>query len=236
MEQLSLSEIREKLGKLGKVRRAQHSKKYLKSPYSFYGIPVPELRKIAKEYKQPGIYAAYGLFDALWNSGNHEEMSLALFILENYKKFYDGETWQFLMQRLDKAKTWDHVDELSSHIIGIMLLNNPNLNNEILKLSASKNPWFRRTSIVSTYPLIKKDKLQLTFLLAEALIYDEDIYVQKGAGWMLREAGKRNRLEVRQFLLLHKNMNPFSLSYATEKMPEVKAQIREEQKKEKEKI
>jgi 3-methyladenine DNA glycosylase AlkD len=226
----SLPEIRERLAKLARVRKAQHSKQYLKSPYSFYGIPVPELRKIAKEFKQPGIKAAYQLFDQLWLSGNHEEMSLALFILENYRKFYDLETWQFIMQRLEKAKTWDHVDELSAHIIGIMLLSNPNYYNEVISMSASRNPWFRRTSIVSTYPLIKKDKLQLTFRLAENLIYDDDIYVQKGAGWMLREAGKRNRLETRQFIFMHKNMKTFALSYATEKMPEVKAQIKEEKK------
>jgi len=234
--QPSLAEIRERLSKLARVRKAQHSKKYLKSPYSFYGIPVPELRKIAKELKQPGILGAYRMFDALWLSNNHEEMSLALYVLENYRKFYDKETWNFVMQRLEKARTWDHVDEISSKIIGIMLLNNPNYYNEIISLSTSKNPWFRRASIVSTYPLIKKDKLQLTFRLAETLIYDNDIYVQKGAGWMLREAGKRNRLETRQFILMHKNMKPFALSYATEKMPEVKAQIKEERKNNKEKI
>ena len=61
-------------------------------------------------------------------------------------------------------------------------------------MSESRNPWIRRASIVSTYKLIKKNKLELTFRLAEKLVYDEDVYVQKGAGWMLRELGKKDRM------------------------------------------
>jgi len=71
-------------------------------------------------------------------------------------------------------------------------------------------------------PLIKKNKLELTFLLAEKLIYDEDIYVQKASGWMLREAGKKDRLATRKFILDHLDMKPAAFSYATEKMPELR--------------
>ena len=62
---------------------------------------------------------------------------------------------------------------------------------EIKEMSESKNPWIRRISIVSTYPLIKENKNELTLRLAENLVYDNNIYVQKGAGWMLREIGKK---------------------------------------------
>ncbi len=89
-------------------------------------------------------------------------------------------------------------------------------------MSGNKNPWIRRTSIVSTYPLIKNNKIELTLRLAEKLVYDIDIYVQKGAGWMLREVGKKNRIALREFLLMHLDMKPFAFSYATEKMKEMR--------------
>jgi len=227
--------IREQLRKLSNSSIAENSKKYLKSPYSFYGIRVPELRKIAKNYKTLKIYDVYNIFEELWNSGNHEEMCLAIFILENYKKQFNMETWNFVTNRLDKAKTWDHVDYLSSAILGRIVLGNPSLYTELKKMSVSQNPWIRRTSMVSNYQIIKKNKIELTFRLAEKLCYDEDTYVQKATGWMLREAGKKNRIETQEFITLHKNMKPIALSYATEKMLDLKKRLKEFKKEQKEK-
>ncbi len=229
-----IEQIREELKKLGNWEKAEFNKKYLKSPYEFYGIKVPDIRKLVKEYKKLEFHSALNLFDELWNSGNHEEMSFALYLLEGYVKSQPQYVWKFLLDRIEKAKTWDHVDELSSHILGIILAEDIRIMADIKQMSESKNSWFRRISIVSTYPLIKKNKIELTLRLAEDLIYDKDIYVQKAAGWMLREAGKKNRTAVREFILIHLNMKPNAFSYATEKMTELRKIKKEKMKREKE--
>lgn len=230
-----LEQIRAELHSLRDKERAEHSKGYLKSDYAFYGVTVPQLRKIAKQYKNMDKYQIYNLFDELWNSGNHEEMSLALYLLGNLKKQFSLETWDFLFKnaKIEKAKSWDHIDEISSHITGEIFLKFPNLQPEIKQLSISRNPWMRRLSIVSQYPSIKKGKIQLTILLAEKLVYDEDIYVQKGAGWMLREAGKKNPIQVQEFIRINKTMKPAAFSYATEKMLALRKRLKEEIKEEK---
>jgi 3-methyladenine DNA glycosylase AlkD len=234
---MEIKEIREELRLLGDKNRAEHSKKYLKSDYSFYGVTVPKLRAIAKEFKQKNpdtkIYDVYNVFDELWNSGNHEEMSLAMYLIGLYKKQFNLETWDFLMKRVEKAKSWDHIDELSSHIIGEIFLANPNLQSQIKELSISRNPWMRRLSIVSQYPLIRKGKIQLTFLLAEKLVYDDNIYVQKGAGWMIREAGKKNPVQAQEFIKINRNMKPAAFSYSTEKMLDLRKRLKEQIKQEK---
>lgn len=216
-----LEQIRAELFSLKNPELAANYKRYLKSPYEFYGLRVPQIRKIAKKYNHLSIYDTFNLFDELWNSGNHEEMCMALFLLTNHKKKFNLEFWDFLTneKRISKFKTWDHVDEACGHTLGVILANNPHLNSEIKKMAESRNPWIRRISIVSQGPSIKKGKLQLTFLLAEKLAYDEDIYVQKGTGWMLRECGKKNLSQVQEFLKIHRAMKPACLSYATEKMP-----------------
>lgn len=221
--------IREELAKLGDKKRAISIKKYLKSPYSFYGIKVPDIRKFACEYHDD-FYSALNIFDDLWKDGNHEEMSFALYILSKYANEDPDYLWKFLSERIEKIKTWDHADELSTHIIGKILENNLHFMKEIKEISESKNPWLRRISIVSTYPLIKNDKIDWTLRLAEKLVYDNNIYVQKGAGWMLREVGKKNRLALRDFLMMHLDMKPSAFSYATEKMTELR-KIRKEKTK-----
>ena len=220
MQSKELEEIRAELNSLKNAELAANYKKYLKSPYSFYGIRVPQLRKIAKKYKAMSVYETFNLFDELWNSGNHDEMSLALFILASHKKEFTMEFWNFLMNdsRLSKFKTWDHVDECCSHTLGEIVLTNSILQSELKKLSQSINPWIRRISMVSQAPSIKKGKIQFTILLAEKLCHDEDIYVQKATGWMLRECAKKNPQQVQEFIKIHKNMKPACFSYATEKM------------------
>jgi 3-methyladenine DNA glycosylase AlkD len=230
-----LEQIRAKLFYLADKERAENSKRYLKSDYEFYGLKVPEMRKIMKEYKNLDFYSALNLFDELWNSRNHEEMNCALYLLSHYVDKHPIEIWKFLLERLDKAKSWDHIDDLSTHILGKILAERIDLMSEIKKLGESRNPWLRRTSIVSTYPLIKKNKIELTLRLAEKLAYDEDVYVQKGTGWMLREAGKKNRFAVREFILMHIDMKPSAFSYATEKMIELRKIKKEFLKKQKEK-
>jgi hypothetical protein len=46
---------------------------------------------------------------------------------------------------------------------------------------------------------------------------------------MLREAGKKDRINVREFILRHIDMKPQAFSYATEKMIELR-KIRKEKK------
>ena len=161
-------------------------------------------------------------------------MSFALYLLGKYVNENPDYLWKFLSERIEKIKTWDHADELSAHLLGKVLEKNIRFMKGIKEFSESKNPWFRRISIVSTYPLIKKDKIDLTLRLAEKLVYDNNVYVQKGAGWMLREVGKKNRLALRDFLMMHLDMKPSAFSYATEKMIELR-KIRKESLKKKKK-
>ena len=205
-------------------------KRILATPFEVIGVSVPDSRAIAKDYKNLGIYDMYNLFDELWNSEIHEEKSLAIHILQQYKKKFNLETWKFLRQRLDKAKTWDHIDMLATDIFAEILLNNLFLMSEIKEMANSRNFWERRLAIESTYKMIKKNKTELTLRLAEKLIYDDNDYVQKAAGWMLREAGKRDRINIREFIIMHIDMKPIAFSYATEKMTELR-KIRKEKMK-----
>jgi 3-methyladenine DNA glycosylase AlkD len=224
-------EIRKRLNELKNEEKAIRIKKYLKSPYEFYGINIPELRKISKDYRNLEFDNFLSLFNKLFESNNHEEMSIALFLMEHYFNKSPEKSWFFLINKLDKIKTWDHADELSTAILGKILLKNLSFMRQIKEMSKNKNPWIRRIAIVSNLPLIKKGKIELTLIMSEYLIYDEDVYVQKGVGWMLREAGKKDRIGIRNFILNHLDMKSHTFSYATEKMLELREIKKEKIKK-----
>jgi len=211
--------IKKQLKKLSDKQFASDIKRYIKSPYEFYGVRVPEIRTMAKRlHEEHNLKEFYDIFDKLWKSGYHEEMSLALYALQLYEKEFDMKTWKFLKPRLKEIQTWDQIDAVSSFIIGKILLGYPKLEKELLKLSKNENFWQRRIAIVSTLPRIKTGDIKLTMKLAEDYINDPEHYIQKATGWMLREAGKKEPEIVKKFILKHIYMPPITFSYATEQM------------------
>ena len=210
--------IKRQLKKLSNKQFAEDIKKYIKSPYEFYGIRVPELRTLAKRlHEEHEIKDFYKVFNRLWESGYHEEMSLAIYTLQLYKEEFDLHTWEFLKTKFEDMKTWDQIDIVGTNIVGGILLKYPKLEKEIIKMSKSKNMWMRRLAMVSTFPLIRKGDIRLTMKLAENYVQDREDYIQKATGWMLREAAKQKPEIVKRFVLKHIRMPAICFSYATER-------------------
>lgn len=215
--------IKKQLKKLTNKQFAEDIKRYLKSPYEFYGIKVPEIRTLAKKlHEQHTLKEFYKIFNRLWKSNYHEEMSLAIYTLQLYKEEFDLKTWKFLKPKLKDMKSWDQIDSIGINVIGEIFLKYLMLKKEIIKLSNSKIFWFRRLAIVSTLPLIKKGKIQFSLDLVEKYLSDKEIYVQKATGWILREAGKQKPNIVKKFILKNITMPPIIFSYATEHMKDLR--------------
>ena len=76
----------------------------------------------------------------------------------------------------------------------------------------------RRTAIVSTYYIIRKNKIEDTFRRAEILVHDADECVQKTVGSWIREAGKKDENRLKGFLDKYAlTMARITLRYAIEK-------------------
>ena len=62
--------------------------------------------------------------------------------------------------------------------------------------------------------------LEEAFALADRLMEDDDDMVQKGVGWLLKEASKKNPEKVRGYLLNWRDRtSALVLRYASEKLP-----------------
>jgi len=88
------------------------------------------------------------------------------------------------------------------------------------KWARSRNRWHRRAAATSLIPAARRglytDEI---FRLARRLYRDPDEMVQKGVGWLLKEASKARRPEVVRFLLSVKHNAPrLVLRYASEKL------------------
>jgi len=78
----------------------------------------------------------------------------------------------------------------------------------------------KRASAVSLiYSIRRKQQLGAIFETADALLTDQDIMVQKGYGWMLKEASNEYPDEVFDYVMKNKKEMPrTALRYAIEKL------------------
>ena len=224
-ERPTLAMIRAEIRGLGSPERATHSLRFFKTgpgQYGegdqFLGLTVPEMRKIARKYRELGDDAALELLASPW----HEERLVALLLLvDGYERGDDQRRKTIHRAYLANARwinNWDLVDLSASQIVGRHL--EPKDIKLLERLARSKNVWERRIAIVSTFAFLKGDDPEPTLKIAEMLLGDSHDLIHKAVGWLLREVGKRDRAALDRFLQKHYDRIPrTALRYAIERHP-----------------
>jgi len=119
---------------------------------------------------------------------------------------------------------WADCDSLCCGVIGPLVVRFPELSAKTAKWARSRNLWRRRAAAVSLIVPARQGLLiDRVLRAAEVLLEDSEDLVQKGYGWMLKEAGSSFFPEVEQFVMTHKAEMPrTALRYAIEKWPPAK--------------
>lgn len=186
----------------------------------FHGIKVPEVRTVAKEFKDLGL----DQIEVLSQSSYHEERFAALAILTNqFKKSKSAaertELFDFYLMLLDLGvvNNWDLIDSTAPYLGRQLLGSNPI--GFLKQLADSGDLWKQRAAVMFTFALVAEHELQPTFEIVEHLLDHDHDLIHKACGWMLREAGKRDLAKLRAFLDAHAASMPRTmLRYAIEKM------------------
>lgn len=157
----------------------------------FIGVRVPDTRKVCR------AFAALPLdeIEVLLQSSIHEHRLAAVILLGNkFKKAGGSERKKIYDVYLAAVyngwvNNWDIVDTSAEFIVGEYLWDKPR--GLLFELAASSDIWQRRVAVLSTFAFIKRGDASTTLKLAGLLLHDEHDLIQKAAGWMLREIGKR---------------------------------------------
>lgn len=155
------------------------------------GVPVPEIRKIAKEIKKfMRSPASHRLALKLFDSKIHEARLLASMIADP----------EILSEKqIDKwVKTfdsWDIVDQSCMNLFSKSEI----AKNKVLELSNKEKEFEKRTAFALMASLAVHDKKMLDkdfvkyFLIIKKQSIDERNFVKKAVNWALRQIGKRNK-------------------------------------------
>ena len=179
----------------------------------FLGVTVPNIKEVAKEFKDVNFNVIEELIHSPW----HEMRMCALLILvNNSQKEVTKETFDFYLSQTKYINNWDLVDLSAPQIVGKYLLDK---DRDILyKLTESDLLWDNRIAIVSTLTFIRNNDLDDTYKLSLKMMHHRHDLMHKSIGWMLREAGKRDTKRLYDFVQEHKAIMPRTmLRYSIEK-------------------
>ncbi len=205
--------------------------RYFKETVRSFGVPSPQVRELARELharvrKNWRLEGAVALCDRLFPRPELEAKSVATLVLLRFHREFGRPLFAAILGWLEKGylANWASVDTLCPQALAVLLTRFPGLLLELEGWARGRNRWVRRASIVAFLKLVKREEfLQPAYAMAARHFGSSDDLVQKAAGWLQREAGKRDMKRLEAFLLGHGPAIPrTTLRYAIERFPEEK--------------
>lgn len=184
----------------------------------FIGVRMGQVFQLAKESIKTPLEEIEKLLESPFYEARMGGASIMDFQARNRRtpQSRKKELYDLYLRRHDRINNWDLVDRAAPYVVGGYLIDRPR--DILYKLARSKNPWERRTAIVSTYYFIRQGDLEDTFNIAEILLHDTHDLIHKATGGWLREAGKKDRKRLLVFLDKHAvGMPRITLRYAVER-------------------
>jgi 3-methyladenine DNA glycosylase AlkD len=217
-----------RLREFGSSAKAAHSLRFFKTgpgQYGegdrFIGVTVPELRAVAREFRDLPLAEIDALLKSPWHEARLLGLVILVHIFERGNANTRREVYQLYLDRTDRINNWDLVDSSAPQIVGGFLADRSDRARVLDKLARSKSLWERRIAIVATQHLIRLRQFDDTLRIAERLLDDDEDLMHKATGWMLREVGKKDEPTLRRFLDRHAARMPrTALRYALERLPD----------------
>ncbi len=193
--------------------RKEKIAEYMKtSSLDFIGVELPNIHSsVSRNIKNLKTDDLPPLMHALWSIKTFETRVAAIDVLKVYaKKGNVAIAIDIADKWVDDADTWGITDPLCSPTIGIMLLRDPMVEDVLRSWRTSDAFWRRRCSVLPFLYLTLKTQYRPEYgkKILEAVtphISDEEFFVGKAAGWVLRELSKRNHNVVSEFFNKHRD-------------------------------
>jgi 3-methyladenine DNA glycosylase AlkD len=225
------AKILKSLEAMANPERARQVQRYFRETVRSYGVPSPAMRALAKEIQDATkgewtIAEAAALCGRLLPRPELEAKGVASLLLLRHHREFTPPLFATIHGWLakDYLSNWASVDLLCPPALGILLGRYPELLRRIETWAAHPNRWVRRASLVAFLKLAKRaEYADAAYAMAARHFSSRDDLVQKAAGWLLRETGKRDMARLEIFLMERGSELPrTTLRYAIERFPEGK--------------
>jgi 3-methyladenine DNA glycosylase AlkD len=232
---LTASQIRQLLHDGASSKHAGEVQWFFKKEVESRGWYTAALRKAAVRCRRELLAGHDSKFlvavaDKLFRGRVLEEKIFGIFLLEGFTHRLGDAEFELFESWLGRISTWADHDGLVSYLIGPMIAAEPKRAKAVFQWAKSPDRWHRRAAAVALIRAIREQKCRAEVVkVTGMLLADEDDMVQKGLGWLLREAAKYDHERTLPLLMKIRAKAPrLVLRTACETLPaEFKQQILE---------
>jgi 3-methyladenine DNA glycosylase AlkD len=181
---------------------AAGAKRYFVDGVKTYGVHREFLHRLARDtaagFKATppeaggGLPGALRIAGGLFRSGNMDEAAVAIGIVGRFQRRIAPGHFATLNRWVSDVQDWASCDSLCGDLIGPLIRDHPHLVPRLVPWTRARHRWRRRAAVVSLIPLARTGaRLPEIFGMARRLLGDADVMVQKGVGWLLKEATRQ---------------------------------------------
>ncbi len=210
----------------GSAPHTKEVQRFFKHEVKSRGWRTAELRKVAKRFRRT-IVAEFGVeyllrvADELFAGEVLEEKIFAVMLLEGMTAQFGPDEFKRLETWIGRITSWSDHDSLVHYLIGPMIAADDQYLARPPVWAKKKSVWHQRAAAVS---LIHSTRQHKTFdriqQITALLLASDDDMVQKGLGWLLREAAKANPEQTFAYLMKIRERTPrLVLRTACETLP-----------------
>lgn len=195
------------------------------------GVRVAAVRRIGRAHgaalKALTLEARLAVCETLLRTGWYEHQVIAFaWAAQAARHFTPAHFTVFERWLKAYVRAWNECDDLCGGALGACVRRYPQLWPRLRRWTRSRNRWQRRAAAVAFIAVLRPRArpspaaIDEALALAEALLHDPDDLVQKGYGWLLKEASVTAPQRVLDFVNARRATMPrTALRYALEKLP-----------------
>lgn len=235
-----LKRFKEDLVEVSSTAKAEASRRYFPHGIHCIGATAADIKLIIKTFHSdyPDLTPSEMLAITeyiLSHAEYSEEILLAFGLINNFVKFNAKRQDNYrddLLLRFEYwlehyANNWSLVDDLCIKTIYQFLLSRPHLIKKTQHWAYSEVSWCRRASNVVWVKFIKRKMGKSTYYLDKSLVFnncdllleDDDEFVQKSIGWLLKVTSVEHEKDVIAYIKKnYSRLTRPTLRYAIEKM------------------
>lgn len=202
-----IDELRIGLVNMADPGKAEGMTAYMKGHFSYLGVQAGDRRKASKpllrDAKVMEPDELLRIASALWAETEREFHYVGMDVLRAGAKNLRSVDLTSVRSFIEATPWWDTVDSLAIHTTGTLVLNHPELVNEMDMWIESCDIWIARTALLHQLMYRERTDTNRLFTYCEMRMGDTEFFIRKAIGWALRHYARTDPDAVRSFVARH---------------------------------
>jgi 3-methyladenine DNA glycosylase AlkD len=225
--------VRAALVQAGDPVRARGAQAYMKSAMPFHGVPVPQVRRIARAelavHPLPDRQAWHDTVLELWDGATHREeryAALALVRSPRSAAYQDLEALSLYRHLVVTGAWWDLVDELAHAVGAVLRATGAAAAAVVREWSRDEDLWLRRAAVLCQLGAGAATDRELLADCLEPNLADREFFIRKAIGWALRDLARSDPAWVTAYVEgAGDRLSPLSRREATKHLPALRGAL-----------